>query len=478
MLKKEEILQFINEDRASEKKSFARTGQDYYEGRHDILKYRLFYYNADGQLVEDKYRSNIRICHPYFTELVDQGVQYILSGGQFVKSDDPQLQAWLDKYFDSEFYAELSEAITGTMAKGFEFMYAYKNKDDRTAFQTADSLGVVEVEGRFASDGQDHIIYWYVDRIDKDKKKIKKVMVWDKQQVEYYIQYEDGKLQEDPDEPINPKPHTIYTLDGKQYAETFGFIPFFRMDNNKKQVSGLATIKDLIDDYDLMSSSLSNNLQDFDTPIHVIKGFQGDNLDELQTNLKSKKVIGVDDDGGMEVKTVDVPFEARKAKLELDEKNIYRFGFGLNTSGLKDTAATTNIAIKAAYSLLDLKATKFEIKLKQFMAKLVEVVLNEVNAQEKTDFQPSQVYYEFEHEIMSNALENAQIELTEAQRKQAEINTLLGLGSHLDNETVVQLICDQLEIDYEEIKGKLPDPEEAANSLAAAQSALGGVVVE
>lgn len=478
MLTEKEILEFIREDITSEKKTLARTGQEYYEGKHDILKYRLFYYNADGDLVEDKYRSNIRISHPYFTELVDQGVQYILSGDQVVKSDDPQLQSELDKYFDSEFYAELSETVTGAMAKGFDYMYAYKNKDDRTAFQAADGIGVVEVEARFASDNQDHIIYWYVDRIDKDKKKIKKIMDWEAQQVAFYIQYEDGKLEKDTTEPINPKPHTVYTLGGKQYAENFGFVPFFRLDNNKKKVSGLATIKDLIDDYDLMASSLSNNLQDFDTPVHVIKGFQGDNLDELQTNLKTKKLIGVDDDGGVEVKTVDVPYQARKEKLELDEKNIYRFGFGLNTSGLKDTAATTNIAIKAAYSLLDLKATKFEIKLKQFMAKLVEIVLDEVNKREGTDFQQSQVYYEFEHKVMSNAQENAQIALTEAQEQQTRINTLLGLATYLDNETLMQNICEVLDIDYEEIKGKLPDPDDAANNLGGAADILGGGVIE
>lgn len=56
----------------------------------------------------------------------------------------------------------------------------------------------------------------------------------------------------------------------------------------------------------------------------MVKGFQGDNLEELQTNLKTK-IIGVDDDGGVDVKTVDVPYRARQAKLELDEKNIYRF---------------------------------------------------------------------------------------------------------------------------------------------------------
>ena len=79
---------------------------------------------------------------------------------------------------------------------------------------------------------------------------------------------------------------------------------------------------------------------------------------------------------------------------------------------------------------------------------------------------------------MSNALENAQIELTEAQKKQAEVNMLLSLNSQLGNELMMQQICDVLELDYEEIKGKLPDPDEAANSLTAAQTALGGVVVE
>ena len=72
MLTIEEIQRFIDEDRTSEKKMFARKGQAYYDGDHDIKLYRLFYYNADGELVEDKTRSNVKIPHPFFTELVDQ----------------------------------------------------------------------------------------------------------------------------------------------------------------------------------------------------------------------------------------------------------------------------------------------------------------------------------------------------------------------------------------------------------------------
>jgi SPP1 family phage portal protein len=430
--------------------------------------------------VEDTTRSNIKIPHPFFTELVDQATQYILSGEDIIKSDIPALNTELKRYFDDEFIAELSEVLTGGQAKGFENMYAYKNAEDRTAFMCADSMGVVEVRAKDTDENTEHVIYWYIDRIEKGQKKIKRIQVWDAKQIEYYVQVDNGEVVKDDSEPDNPKPHVQYIKDGKTYIKGdggYGFIPFFRFDNNKKQVSSLKAIKPLIDDYDLMASSLSNNLADFDTPIHVVKGFQGDNLDELQTNLKTKKLIGVDDDGGVEVHTVDVPYQARVAKLELDEKNIYRFGMGLNTAGLKDTSATTNVAIKAAYSLLDLKCSKLIIQLKQFLLKLVKIVLDEVNETHGTDYQMKDVYFNFNPEIMSNAQENAQIELIEAQRKQAEITTLLNIAPHIDNETLMQLICEQLDIEYEEIKGKLPDPDEAKNAVTDAQNAIDGAVV-
>ena len=483
MLSEKEIKQLIDDDASSEKKRFAKKGQAYYDGDHDIRGYRLFYFNAEGNLTEDKTRSNIKISHPFFTELVDQAVQYMLSGDDgFIKSDLPELQAELDAYFNDneDFTAELSEVLTGCQTKGFEYMFAYKNAEDKLAFQCADSLGVVEVRAKDTDDGCEYVIYWYVDRIEKGKKQIKRIQVWDAQQVYYYVQSGNGKIELDASEKINPKPHILYQEDGKDatYYENFGFIPFFRMDNNKKQHSGLKIIKDLIDDYDIISCGLSNNLVDFDMPLHVVKGFQGDNLDELQQNLKTKKMIGVDDDGGVEVHTVDIPFQARQAKLDLDEKNIYRFGMGLNTSGLKDTNATTNIAIKAAYSLLDLKCSKLEIRLKQFLRKIIKVVLDEINNENGTDYQMNQVYFNFEHEIMSNAQENAQIALLEAQTRQAEITTLMNIATQLDNETLMQLICEQLDIDYEEIKGKLPDPDEAENAVKDAQGSLNGVVVE
>ena len=472
MLSVKEIKKIIDNDNASVKKRNARKGADYYEGRHDILDYRIFYYNSDGNLVEDKYRSNVKIPHPFFTELADQAVQYIFSGERFVLSDNTALQSELDNYFNfnDEFRAELSETLTGCITKGYEYMYAYKGADNKTYFMCADSLGVIEVRSRETDRECEYIIYRYADRTENNKK-IERIQVWDKEQVGYFISV-DGNIVPDNEAVPNPSPHILYMKDGTAYYDSYGVIPFFRLDNNKKQISGLTPIKPLIDDYDLMASSLSNNLIDFDTPLYAIKGFEGDNLDELQQNLKSKKMIGLDNDGGVEIKTVDVPYQARQTKLELDEKNIYRFGMGLNTAGLKDTTATTNVAIKAAYSLLDLKCAMLETRLKRFLRSIVSLILDEINKEQSTGYELSDVYFEFEHNIMSNALENAQIKQTEANARAAAVSTLLSLADTLDDQTIKEQICAALDIEYEGIKKRLTKNNETEKNIEEAVKTL------
>ena len=489
MLTIEEIKTFIDNDGSSTKKKLAETGLRYYEADHDIKNYRVFFVNADGQLQEDTTKSNFRISHPFFAELVDQEVQYMLSGKDgFLKSDDPKLQKELDAYFNDneDFISELYEVISGAIIKGFEFAYAYKDKNDRTAFQCADGMGVVEVRAKETDDGCEYVIYWYIDRIGKDNKKIKRIQVWNDKETHFFVQEDDGLIEKDmcfeykEGKKTNVRPHTIWQKTGDDkstYYEGFGFIPFFRLDNNKKQQSGLKPIKDIIDDYDLMNAGLTNNIQDTNEALYVVKGFQGDNLDELMMNIKAKKHIGVDEDGGVEIKTIDIPYEARKTKMEIDEKNIFRFGMGVNNESLKDTSATTSIAIKSAYALLDLKCNKLEIRLKQFMRKLLKVVLKEINDREGTDYQQGDVWFNLEREIITNAQENAQIELIDAQKQQVQITTLLNLANHLDSETLMQNICDALDLDYEEIKDKLPKQDDDGG-LAQAQAALDSIQPE
>ena len=472
MLSKEEIAFFIQEDSSSERKLQAKVGQRYYDAEHAILNYRLFYYDADGELQEDKTRSNIKISHPFFTELVDQQAQYMLNGDEFIKSDIPELQEELDKVFNDDFISELTETITSTVTKGFGYMYCYKTSNDTFKFENADAMGVVEVRAKDTDDNCQYIIYWYIDKNTKANKKIKRIQVWDDKQVYFYTQTDEGEIIEDDTEEYNPRPHIVYRKsdnDDSLYYDTLGFIPFFRLDNNKKQLSGLKPIKAIIDDYDLMACGLSNNIQDSAEAYFVVSGFQGDNLDELIQNVKVKKHIGVDAGGSLDVKTVDIPYQARLTKLQLDETNIYRFGMGFNSAQLGD-GNITNVVIKSRYALLDLKCDKLEKNLKKFLREMIKIILDDINQRNGTDYQQKDVYFDFEREIITNASDNAAIKKTEADTKAVEINLLMGLAQVLDSETVVQLICEQLDIDYNEIKNKIAankpsDPYQAMENL-------------
>ena len=481
MLTESEIRRFIEEDTLSDKKRRAKEGQRYYEGDHDILQYRIFYYNADGILTEDKARSNSRICHPFFTEHVDQLAAYIMSFEENpirAKDTADGLQDYLDMYFDDEFWAEIQELITGTNAKGFEYLYAFKNADDRLAFQCADSLGVVEVRAKDTDDHCEYIIYWYVDRVGKDKKLIKRIQVHDKDQIYFYVQVDDGDIILDDDEPLNPKPNIVWkdTKTGAKYGDSLGFIPFWRLDNCKKQFSGLKPIKGLIDDYDMMECGLSNNLQDFDKPIHLVRGFQGDNLDELQQNIRTKKILGVDDGGGLDILTVDVPYQARQTKALEDEKNIYRFGMAFNSAYAGD-GNITNVVIRSRYTLLDLKAGKLIKRLKRFLKDIIKVVLDEINTNNDTAYQYSDVEIVFEPVVPTNEQENATIAQIEAQTEGIKINNILSAATMIGDEETLKAICGILDLDFDALKGQLETLNEPQNTLEA-KNTLEGVVTD
>ena len=481
MLKVEEIKALIDADRTSPKKLRASTGQRYYTGRHDILDYRMFYYNSDGILTEDTTRSNRRISHPFFTELVDQLAAYMLSFEENpirAKETADGLQEHLDAYFDDDFWSEIGDLITGANAKGFEYLYAYKdsrNNQDRLVFQCADSLGVVEVREKDTDDGCAYVIYWYIDRIEKGKKEITRIQVHSPDDIAFYVMSStDGRIELDKSKPVNPLPNIIYTdKKGNRYGKSLGFIPFWRLDNCKRQTSGLEPIKAIIDDYDLMKCGLSNNLIDFDHPLYAVKGFDGHTPDELMTNLRTKKIVGTGENGGIEVHTVDIPIDARKANLEEDKENIYRFGMGFNSGQVGD-GNITNVVIRSRYTLLDLKANKVEKQLKKMLRQIIQVVLDEINAGGEADYTLDDVYFDFVRNVPTNEQENVANDKTRAETKQMEVNTILNAAANIGDEAALAALCDILELDLEEVQGQI---EKAAQEAPeAAQGLLDQVV--
>lgn len=485
MLSISEIKKFIEEDMNSEKKRLASVGMHYYEAEHDILNYRMFYFNTDGKLVEDKTRANIKISHPFFTILADQLASFMLSFKENpikAKQGVEGLQEHLDLYFDSKFWSEISEVITGAYTKGFEYIYGYKGAKNRMVFECADSMGVVDVQAKYTKDKKDYKIYHYVDTdmSEKGKRQVIRIQVWDEKEIHYFVKDStSGKVEKDKTVEFNPRPHVVYEPDektGQKYGASLGYIPFWRMDNNKKQFSGLKPIKGLIDDYDLHACSLSNNLKDFDTPLYAVKGFEGDNLEQLQQNLKTVKMVGVGEGGDVEVRTVEIPYQARKEKLTLDKEGIFMFGMGFDPTMVGD-GNITNVVILSRYSLLEMKADKLQPRLEGLLDQVLDVVLDEINKENETDYQRSDVEYNFTRSLMTNETENIANEKVKAETKQVAINTILNAAPVIGDEKTLQLICDELDIDFDEVKKELEKLQEGQN-LIDAKNNLNNIIPE
>ncbi|MCJ7839970.1 phage portal protein [Lederbergia sp. NSJ-179] len=442
----------IQEDKHSQAKDKARQGQAYYDYKHDILNNRIFYLDDNDVLQEDTFASNIKIPHPFFTELVDQKVQYLLSNPVEVEVEDEQFQEYLKEYYDEDLQLFLQEALEGASVKGFEYAYARTTAQDILKFQVSDSLQTFDV---YDDNGDlKAVVRYYNKDITRDGKNtpVEHAEVWDDKQVTFYVKDKNGNFVLDQKREMNPRPHIVAIQDDGQVLErSYGTIPFYKLGNNKKNQTDLEPIKALIDDYDLMACFISNNLQDFTEAIYVVKGYPGDDLNKLRKNIKAKKTVGVSETGGLDIKTFNIPVDARKTKLEINKDAIYKFGMGFDSTQVGD-GNITNIVIKSRYALLDMKANKAEIRLRSLLKWMNELIVQDINRRHGTAYKASDIKVTITRETMVNETDLVDRAKTEADTKQVIIQTILSVAPRLDDETVLKMICEQFELDWEEVQ--------------------------
>lgn len=459
MLEPGRIASIIAADKYSRKKKQARLGQKYYDGEHEILEFRIYYINQEGKLVEDLSKSNIRIPHPFFHEISEQEVSYILSGGVAFETEDPELAKLLKSYFGDDFVGELKEVLLDAVVRGCGYIYWYQDGKEHTRFQHADSLGIVEVKDGTAEDTvNDYIIRYYPVEI-KDGKTAVRIEVWDKDMTWYYLQ-SGTTVEPDPNISINPCPHVLYQAEDGFYYKECSQIPFLKLPYNRKECSRLQQIKPIIDDYDLMNCGLSNNLQDITEGIYVVRGFKGQNYDELLTNVKSRKVVGVGDKGDLDIKTINIPYEARLVKMQEDEKNIYRTALAFNSSQTGD-GNITNIILKSRYTLLDMKAGKLIWSLKKFLGTLLEVVLEEINAARGTRYERAEVRIRIEPVVPTDEKEDAEIRKLEAETAREKVGALMDAAELLGEDILLKELGSVLQLEEEMVRRKLEEQREA-----------------
>lgn len=450
---------FIPQALSRYKKKYARIAEEYYRGNHDILNAFTVTIDEYGRPMDTATR-NFLIPHPFLQELVDQKTQYLLANGLTIEvAQDKDLQ-WLEdelnKYYDSDFQLHLNELMEGASIKGVEYAYVRTNGQGELKFETSSYLNTDTIFNELA---EEVAVIRYYDRTISDGDKditVEYAEVWTPDSVAYYIKRpKDKGYTLDTTMDNNPRAHIVaqhIEQDGLILERSYGRIPFYRLTNNRLEVSDLQPIKALIDDYDRIASTMSSVIENFDRPLWFVYGANDEDLRKFKDRVVNGGVVGLRGGGDSKIDmhhfTVDV--NARKEKLQLNKEAIYKFGMGFDSSQTGD-GNVTNVVIRSRYAALDLKCNKIEPRLLAYLKWTLEIIQEDIRRKTGRTFDLEDVSFSFKRNVIFNETDSKRQDNIEANTKATTVQTILMAQSVLDDESIIKMLCGTFELDYNEV---------------------------
>ena len=403
------VFAAITEHKGTTPYIIALDAEQYYRGLNPrITKYEKIIYDMRGDAHVDKWTPNHKIASNFFNFAITQENQYLLGNGATFTKDDTK--AKLGDDFDTKLQDLGKKALVGGVAFGFF------NLDHIDTFSLLEFVPLYDEENGALRAG---IRFWQVSP-DKPMR----ATLYEEDGYTDYIRANDKSARLHEKRPYKLKVRTseadgeeIY--DGENYP-TFPIVPLWG--NDKKQ-SELVGRQGTLDAFDLLNSNLVNNLDEANYIYWVLTNCGGmDDIDDAKfiEQLKTTHVAHADGDSGAtaEAHTIEAPYQASESAIQTIQRRLYEDFMCLDVNSLS-AANKTATEIKAAYQPLDSKCDMYEYCVIEFVQKILELA----GIDDKVTFTRSKVI-----------------------NKSDEINTLLAAQAYLDDETIVEQVCQILGI--------------------------------
>ena len=386
-------------------------GEDYYNSDNtEIMCRRKLFHDgiSDTQPFEHPFKANHKLPSGFLKKLVDQKVQYLLGNGVTITGEDKEQDVYKEVFSDN--LDELVVDIGTTASKESKGWAKVVIEEGILRFVEVPPKQVIAFKDGF---GEIFKLIRFFDTVDENLEEITKVEIWDRETVQVNIIKGDNII-----ETSEKRCHiTTTTLanEGEVISleeHSFGRVPFVEFENNKAMTSDLKPIKPFIDIYDIVDSDFANNIDDMQDAYFILKNFGGDSneLTEFMQQLKALKAVPVPEGSDVTAQQLVIPTEARSVFLELTDKNIFKYGMGVDTGNITG-GSITNVVIKAMFADLDLKADQFEIQTRNFLNNITWFInWWLVNIRSQTIITPK---FTFNRSLIVN-----EVELLEANSKQ------------------------------------------------------------
>ena len=391
----EEIIQLeVSDWLTSKKRKGMRTGEEYYRNQNAIRKRERKVIGEGGIELPARNLANAKLASGFIRKLVDQKVGYLLSKPMSMQTEPQPYQEKLDRYFGFAFQRLLQSIGTDALNKGIGWMHIYYDEEGQFRMKRMSSEQIVPLWK-----DRDHTELFAIARVydvegyeGKRKTLVTKVEYWDERGVRRYIK-QDNRLSSDYGyEEDWQAGH--FAIANRQVG--WGRVPFIPFKSNSVEMPLVEALKDLVDDYDLHKSNLSNVLQDNpNRPVYVLKNYDGTDLGEFRHNLNTYGAIKITDPGGVEVVTAALDVEAMKAHQKSNRRDIYKFGRGVDTQAEAFQGDKSGVALKFLYADLDMDANMMEAEFQWSLQQLVWFINRHLEAHGEGSFADDPVTFLF-----------------------------------------------------------------------------------
>jgi SPP1 family phage portal protein len=386
----------ISEWESGETLKWMRIGACYHRGDNDIKDRERYVLGRGGAKIVPDHISQSKLRHNFIRKLTRQKIGYLLAKPLHMSTDSPELTDLLQDYLTDDFYRVLKGVGQNSITAGIGWIQLYYDSDGVLRMKRIPPEEIIP----FWED-IDHTVLkssirvFHTIEYDGSKKKdVKRAQVFTREGVHNFVWDSNTLIPDDP--PWTP----YFSLEG-DLPHTWDRIPLIPIKYNDEELPLIYTVKDLIDDYDLNTSDLSNELQDEPNAPKVVRNYDGTNKEEFIHNLATLNVVFVRDDGEVNSLNSSINHSARDSHLDRLRKDIYELGGGVDTQN-RALGNASGVALKFIYSDLDIDCTEFANGIRWSLRQLVWYILKDILIRTGTDYSDEEVNFEFNTDITIN----------------------------------------------------------------------------
>lgn len=386
-------VEFLNKNiewwESSKQLELMRIASRYYANDNDILERKREYVGNSGEMVEVPLVSNTKLNHPIARKITKQKANYLLSKPFTIKSENVEFDKFIEEVVNERFRQQIKRLGKEAITNGIAWVQVYYDLQSNLNFKIIPSHEVIPLW-----EDAEHTILGAVIRYYKTNRMKANGSIEEVLRIEYhtkngtwYFIKDKDKIKSDPTmeeraygQFMVSKPklgedgQIIVDENGNEIVDlvegTWSNIPFVAFKYNAEEIPLIKWIKNLIDDYDTITSDTSNILKDNPNAVKVVRNYDGEDLAEFNRNMAIHRAVKVSDDGDVTALETKTDIKTIEAHLQRLKDDIFISADAVDHNK-DDLGQATGVALRFKYAGLDSDtddmASEFRASIKQLL---------------------------------------------------------------------------------------------------------------